>query len=294
MKDKFINKSTTLHKNKYDYSLVEYKNTKTLVKIICPSHGLFLQRPEHHMRGQGCSQCGNLQKGISQRNNLQSFIEKAKLIHKDKYDYSLAIYLTSKIKIKIICPIHGIWEQKPNHHLLGKGCRQCSGSAKLTTEIFVNRALEIHENKYDYSLVVYKGHYEKVNVICPIHGIFEQGAGSHLSGVGCPQCIESKGEKEIFNFLILKGILFETQKAFDGCKLKKKLRFDFFLPEKNMCIEYDGEQHFIPVKKWGGIENLEIIQKRDKIKAKFCQDNNIQLLRISYKESVKEILKLNL
>jgi hypothetical protein len=290
----FTNRANSIHKNKYDYSLVNYKNSKSKVIIKCKEHGEFLQTPEKHLSGQGCKKCGRKVVETSKLLSFEEFLKRANEIHKNKYDYSLIEYKNTTTKIKILCPLHGVWEQKPSKHLQGQGCRKCSGSDKLTTEIFINKASNIHDNKYDYSLVKYTNHYGKVKIICPVHNIFEQGAGSHLSGIGCPNCIESKGEKEIFNYLTSKSILFETQKTFDGCKLKNKLRFDFFLPEKNICIEYDGEQHFISVGKWGGIENLELIKKRDEIKSKFCQENNIQLIRINYKESIKDILNLNL
>lgn len=289
MKDNFIKKFQEIHKHKYDYSLVVYKNSKTKVCIICPIHGEFLQTPGHHIRGQGCSKCGNIKKGLSQRNTNENFINKANLIHKDKYDYSLVNYSGNKIKVRIICPIHGVWEQKPNHHLEGKGCRKCSGSNKLTTDLFIVKSNEVHDFKYDYSLVNYEGHYIKVKIKCPVHGLFEQGAGSHMAGIGCPRCKESKGEREIFNQLIKKGVIFEMQKTFEGCKFKSKLRFDFYLPEHNICIEYDGEQHFNPIPYYGGQEKLDLIKKKDEIKTKFCKDNGIKLIRIKFSDKINLI-----
>ncbi len=288
--DKFINKSKEIHGNKYDYSLVVYINSKTKIKIICPIHGQFIQAPEKHLSGQGCKQCGQQILKDSQRKTQYDFIKESKKVHKDKYDYSLVAYINSNTKIKIICPIHGVWEQKPNKHLSGQGCRKCSGSNKLTTELFINKSNEAHDCKYDYSLVDYKDHYSKVKIKCPAHGVFEQGAGSHISGIGCPRCKESKGEKKIFNQLVKKGIIFETQKTFNGCKFKNKLRFDFYLPEYNICIEYDGEQHYKPISYYGGHEQLLLTQKRDSIKTQFCQDNDIQLIRIKFDEIIADNL----
>lgn len=285
MKEEFIKKANLKHGNKYDYSLVDYKNSKTKIEIICSIHGSFKQTPGHHIKGQGCSKCGITKNKDSQKSSKQEFIVKSIKKHGNKYDYSLVDYVNSKTKVKIICSIHGIWEQKPNHHLEGKGCRKCSGYNKLTTEQFILKSNQVHNNKYDYSCVTYKDHYTKVDIICPIHGSFQQGAGSHMSGVGCPNCNESKGEKEIFNFLIKNKIVFERQKTFEGCVHKYRLRFDFYLPEYNTCIEYDGEQHFLPVDKWGGEENLKLIKLRDNIKTNFCKKNNINLIRItSYKD----------
>ena len=285
----FIQKANIKHENKYDYSTTEYKNSKSKVKIKCLIHGEFYQTPGKHLSGQGCPKCGTEILINSRRSDNNKFIVKAKLIHEDKYGYSLVRYINNSKKVKIICPIHGIWEQKPGGHLNGKGCRKCSGAEKLTTEIFIKKSSDIHDNKYDYSLVDYKGHYSKVIIICPVHNVFEQGAGSHMSGIGCPRCKESKGEKEIFNQLIKKGIIFETQKTFEGCKFKNKLRFDFYLPEHNMCIEYDGEQHFNPIKYYGGQEKFDLIKKKDEIKTKFCKDNGIQLIRIKFSDKINLI-----
>lgn len=286
MENRFIEKAKDIHNNKYDYSKIIYKGSKVNVKIICPIHGEFLQTPGHHVIGQGCPMCGNIKKGLSQRNTTEEFIKKSLIIHKDKYDYSLVEYLGNKLKVKIICPIHGLWEQKPNHHLEGKGCRKCSGSNKLTTDLFIIKSNEVHDFKYDYSLVDYKDHYSKVNIICPVHNKFEQGAGSHMSGTGCPRCKESKGENEIFNQLIKKSIVFEKQKTFEGCKFKNKLRFDFYLPKHNTCIEYDGEQHFKSIPYYGGQEKLDLIQKKDEIKTQFCKNNGINLIRIRFDEEI--------
>lgn len=286
----FVNKAIVLHGNKYDYSLVEYVNSHTKVNIVCPEHGIFNQTPGKHLIKQGCPKCGNNKLKNSQRSNKEEFVSKSKLIHGDKYDYKNVVYVNNKTKVEIICPEHGSWCQIPNHHLLGKGCRKCSGSDKLTTVIFIIRANKKHSNKYDYSLVNYTDHYGKVNIICPEHGSFMQGAGSHLSGIGCPKCNRSKGEEIISNFLNKNEIYFETQKTFDGCVLKNKLYFDFYIPKYNMCIEFDGAQHFIPVEHFGGELDLKIRQERDYIKTNFCQNNGIQLIRIKYNDDIIEKL----
>jgi hypothetical protein len=127
------------------------------------------------------------------RLTTEEFVKKSKIIHGDKYDYSLVEYKNAKTKVKIICPIHGVFEQTPDNHLQEKGCPECryikSGNKKrLTIEDFINRSNNIHDNKYDYSLVKYKGWTTKIKIICPVHGIFEQTPGSHLSGRGCVKC----------------------------------------------------------------------------------------------------------
>jgi len=122
------------------------------------------------------------------KSNTNKFINKAKKIHGDKYDYSQVNYVNNKIKIKIICPTHGAFEQTPNDHLTGYGCPDCGGSKRLTTDKFINKAKEIHADRYDYSLCDYKTTKTKVKLICPTHGVFEITPNNHLNGKGCRQC----------------------------------------------------------------------------------------------------------
>lgn len=122
-KDEFVRKSIEVHGNKYDYSLVEYINSCTKVKIICPKHGVFEQNPAAHVNGQGCMYCRK-----TRRYNKEEFIRRAKIVHGDKYDYSLVKYIYNYIKVKIICPIHGVFEQTPAEHLYGSGCHKCRAS----------------------------------------------------------------------------------------------------------------------------------------------------------------------
>jgi len=286
-RESFIKKSIKKHGDKYDYSLVEYKKSQFKVKIICPIHGVFEQSPNNHIKGIGCPKCsGN---GIL---TTEEFIERSNKVHKNKYDYSLTIYDRSYKDVKIICPEHGVFNQKPNNHLSGSGCPMCNGGVKLNKQYFIKKSKEIH-TKYDYSLVDYKNMRTDVKIICPIHGVFEQRPSHHIDGVGCPFCKESKGEKEIEKFLLEKEIEYTRQKKFDKCFNKRKLPFDFYLPEFDMCIEYDGRQHFISIDYFGGVEHLEQVKVNDNIKTTFCHENNIKLLRIKYDENIFEKLNQN-
>ena len=109
-KDEFIAKAKAVHGDKYDYSLVEYVNAFTPVKIICPKHGVFEQKPTTHLSGYGCQQCGKESARISIASTLEQFINAAKKVHGDKYDYSLVEYKNNHTPVKIICPIHGVFE----------------------------------------------------------------------------------------------------------------------------------------------------------------------------------------
>jgi hypothetical protein len=116
------------------------------------------------------------------------FLEKAVIKHDNKFDYSLAEITNSKTKIKIICPIHGEFEQRPNDHLNGYGCPDCGGTKRLTTDKFIEKAKELHGDRYDYSKVIYKTTTDKVIITCPVHGDFESKPNNHLNGKGCKQC----------------------------------------------------------------------------------------------------------
>jgi len=157
---------------------------------------------------------------------------------------------------------------------------------------FVQRSEIIHNYKYDYSLVEYINAHTKVKIICPNHGIFEQSPNSHLQNVGCPKCNRSKGEEQIEKYLLEKNIQFINQYRFDNCKDKRKLPFDFYLPEHNACIEFDGKQHFkLENYFWGGEKTVKNTQKHDNIKNDYCMKNNIILFRINYKDDLFD--KLN-
>ena len=273
----FITKAKNVHGDKYDYSLSEYKNNETKIKIICPNHGIFEQTPNSHLR-HNCIKC-TIDNSLS---NVNDFIQKAKDIHGDKYDYSLVEYKGSHKKIKIICTVHGIFEQVTSSHLNGRGCNKCFAKNKCeSNEEFIKKAKEIHGNKYEYSLIEYENVTKKMKIICKKHGVFEQSASYHLRGIGCPICRESKGEEKISKFLKSKNINFERGKRFPDCRNILPLPFDFYLSKYDMCIEFDGKQHFIQHKLWS---NLIDIQKRDKIKNIYCKENNIILHRINYKE----------
>jgi protein-arginine kinase activator protein McsA len=118
-------------------------------------------------------------------------------VHGQKYDYSLSDYHGSALKVKIICPKHGVFEQTPNSHTRGAGCPQCSKTARKTTEQFIYDARLVHGEKYDYSLVDYKNTDSKVKIICPKHGVFEQAATGHLQGNGCPKCAQTFKRRKV-------------------------------------------------------------------------------------------------
>lgn len=275
----FIKRAKEVHGDVYDYSFVNYLDCKSKVKIICFEHGVFEQQPTRHLIGNGCPICKG---GV--KINKDEFIKRAEKIHGNKYDYSHVEYVNSQIKVKILCPEHGVFEMKPNNHLQKQGCKKCGYILNtLTTEQFIKKAIEIHGDKYDYSFVEYKRNDEKIKIICPKHGIFKQRPYAHLSNRGCPECkIKSKGELFIVSWLNDHKIEYVVQKSFPDCKNEFSLRYDFWLPEINLLIEYDGEPHFKSVEYLNGDEGLKYRKHCDKIKTEYAEKMNIDLLRIPY------------
>ena len=149
--------------------------------------------------------------------NTEQFIEKAKQVHGDKYDYSKVNYKGSKEKICIICPEHGEFQVIASNHLRGYKCPQCNkpGRKKFSKNEFVNKANIVHNYKYDYSKFEYNGSKTKGVIICPIHGEFEQTADSHLQGSGCPICgkinTANKNRKSLDEFIKYANIIHKNK-----------------------------------------------------------------------------------
>lgn len=289
----FIERASKIHGNKYDYSYVEYIDSYTKVKIKCLKHNvIFLQRPNNHIQGKtGCIECGKEKFYVSCSFSTEEFVKQAIDIHGDRYDYSLVAYVDWKTKVKIVCRKHGVFEQQPLNHKQGQGCPECqSENASLrlrsSKNEFVEKAMKVHNNLYLYDDVIYTRNSTKVLITCHLHGNFSQTPASHLRGSGCPKCNLSKGELKIKLFLDSIGIKYETGKKFDGCKCKRLLPFDFYIPDLNLAIEFDGRQHFRDVDFGGNRDDkyFNDIKIRDTIKTEFCKNQGIKLVRVSYLE----------
>lgn len=192
----FIEKARKVHGNAYDYSRVEYKGSNEKVCIICPEHGEFWQTPAAHVRGNSCPKCANLKRGRFDRLDTELFIDKAKEVHGDKYDYSKTVYINARNKVCIICPEHGEFWQNPASHLQGLGCPKCAGQNRNNDD-FIKLAKNKHGDKYDYSKSHFTKMNEKVCIICPEHGEFWQTPAKHLRGQGCPVCAKENTAKKI-------------------------------------------------------------------------------------------------
>ncbi|MBR4338045.1 MAG: hypothetical protein IKP91_07400 [Bacteroidaceae bacterium] len=237
----FIEEARNVHGDKYDYSDVNYVNTKTKVLLHCPIHGAFWITPDKHInRAYGCPQCGIKRRVDGRRTTLEDFIARANKIHGGEYDYSRVVYTNSQTKVDIICPQHGIFSQTPDMHLSGHGCPKCAGR-NITTDEFIKRAREVHGNKYDYSKVVYVSAIKKVCIICPVHGEFFQTPVAHFNNKqGCPKCSFPNKYMSIQEFL-------EKAKAIHGEKYDYSKVFFSFITRKVcfICHEKDssGDEH---------------------------------------------------
>lgn len=356
--DAFVAKATEIHGNKYDYSLTKVEETKSddKLQIVCPKHGLFLQRKYDHLNGKGCPLCGRdkvklklsyfIERGrevhgdkydyskvdlnnrtedgkvciichevdkfgrehgefwqtpanhtngfgcpkCSGRVNMgkDEFIFRTKQIHGDKYDYSLVEYVNGQKPIKLICPEHGVFTIKPNSLLAGNGCSKCSGNYHPSTEEWIESAKKVHGDLYDYSRVVYTMNKVKVEIGCKKHGWFWQVPKLHLSGSGCPICRTSKLEKKIEELLGQEGVIFEAQKKFDWLGNQS---LDFYIPSCNTAIECHGIQHFDCSSFWTNSlkpqEALEKIESLDDRKNNLCREHGIDILYYT-EQNVKE------
>ena len=278
--EQFIEKARKVHGDKYDYSKVEYINAKTNVCIICPEHGEFWQTPSGHLQKKECPKCGLKKSSSSRRFTVKQFIEKARKVHGDKYDYSKVEYVNSQTPVCIICPEHGEFMIRPNDHIQGQKCKKCAinelrNKFSMGKETFVEKAKKIHSNKYDYSKVEYVNNRTKVCIICPEHGEFWQNPDKHLMGEGCPECKKSRLETKIKSLLVENNISFNEQKKFEWLG---KQSLDFYLPKYNIAIECQGIQHFKPIERFGGKKSFEETVKLDYNKYSLCKEHDIKII----------------
>ena len=224
---------------------------------------------------------------MPKKKTREEFIKEATEKHKGKYDYSKVEYVNNRTKVCIIChkPEHGEFNQTPNCHLQGQGCPKCGVEKKResqtsTKEKFIKKACKVHGDKYDYSKFKYINANTKVCIICHKHGEFWQRPADHLNGIGCSKCNLSHLERSMMNYLDDVGITYDYQKCF---KWLGRQSLDFYLPDYNVGIECQGEQHFFPVDFAGkGVDwackEFNKLVFRDKKKKKLCEEKGVKLL----------------
>lgn len=267
-----------------------YINARTPILHKCKIDGYeWMSSPDNILKGQGCPKCaGNIKK------THEEYVQELSLINPNIE--VVGCYINALTPIIHKCMIHNTeWKVRPNDILCGKGCPICglekSGNSRLKTHIQYTEELKL-ANKNIIAIEDYNGANTPILHRCLIDGC-EWRATPHniLCGTSCPRCNESKGEKAIRKWLMERDIIYNSQKRFSDCYDKITLPFDFYLPDYNCCIEYDGIQHYEPIEYFGGENSFGYVQKHDKIKTEYCENNNIRLLRISYFENIEE--KLN-
>lgn len=298
-----VQRCNTIHKNRYQYigltdNTMGYNdliNTDSKLYIVCSVHGEFVQTINKHIYAKtGCPKCFNKRRSLNRLKTKETFIKDSINVHGNKYQYTDAHYMGAHTNVSILCSVHGSFSQTPANHILKRaGCPQCAfvhtpEERTRLTAAFVVKASEVHNNRYRYTNTVWNGADTKLEVTCCTHGPFTVLPFNHtIRKSGCPKCDASKGELAVSLFLSKHNIVFEQQKQFLGCVSKRNLSFDFYVPIHNLLIEYDGEQHFGPVRINGiSSSQADAIYERnilhDDIKTQFANDNGIRLLRIPY------------
>ena len=262
----------------------KYTNSNAKIEVECKLCGhKWLVRAADILFGHGCPECSYRAKSKTQH---QYISELAKV---NSNITVIGEYINCYTKIKHLCLKCGHeWMAKPYSILQGNNCPQCSTRRK-SHEQYV---LELSIKNPDIKIIgEYINANTKIHHRCILCGYEWMVKPNHLlHGLGCPSCKETSGEQLVKQWLIMNDVKYEYQKYFSDCKNMRMLPFDFYLPDYNCCIEYDGAQHFRVVDLWGGEEYLSKRQHNDRIKNRYCEENNIHLIRIRYDEDVRTVL----
>ena len=291
----FIKKAKKIHSDKYDYSKVEYIKSGLKVCIICPKHGEFWQIANSHLQGQGCPECNSRNKPITK----EYFVQQAIKIHGNRYDYSkVPDFPGSHTPVPIICPKHGVFMQSTYAHRSGQKCPECAKEINTYNQTYKweelkNIFAQRHNNKYDYSQVNYVDMNTPIKIICPRHGEFMQKPRDHIRYAGCPRCNSSKGELYVEN--ILRNLGVQYQKQYPIKYASTTIHSDFLVKYNNTTyiIEYNGKQHYTPIKHFGGELKFKKQLDRDNYLKQYCESNGFILLSIPYylnKNQIKELI----
>lgn len=284
--EKFIHQANDFHKNKYDYSKVEYVNSFTKIEIICEPHGSFFQTPHDHLKKQGCPTCGKISRIEKRRNH--NFVKQAQELHPE-YIYDNVKYVNNKTKVEIICPPHGPFDQIPNAHLKGQGCPECWYEKFLTINPMydhesVNKIIEAWENKTEDELNEINE--KRISTFKEKYGI----SNPSLNKEVIAKIHESKkkngsyGKSKIeikFGLFLEKFGTVELQKFINGWAI------DYYL--KNIYIQLDGVYYHGLDRSLDEIgkfrtetdKNIYTTYLRDRKQDQWFKDNNLSLYRVT-------------
>jgi predicted GIY-YIG superfamily endonuclease len=192
----FVEKAVEVHGKQYDYSLVKYINNRINVVLICKLHGQFEQNPSSHLQGSGCKTCAYDKIKKDNWIDKKEFEKRCYEKFKDRYSYDISGYEGLHSNITVNCQLHGEISINAKSHLQSTGCRKCTNELKSrnnhnkkSTEDFLDKIKEVHEDKYDYSLItIIHSSFSEIDIICKSHGKFKQRYNSHRAGYGCSTC----------------------------------------------------------------------------------------------------------
>lgn len=286
--DTFKNRMHELYGDKYAFVWSDYKNKQSMIRFTCKEHGEQRRSVTGLLDGKGCAYCNG-------KFYPPDWIKNARAVHGEKYEYdeSRPPRKTSDY-IRYKCPVHGWQETRYDCHVLqGCGCALCAGvQNKLSTEVrkqrWIERCRKKFNDRFDYSQFEYVDNDTKGTIICREHHCsFITDPWTHLRGSGaCPLCSSSKGEALIRTWLENNKVKFDTQYKLPNenmfCK-RQYLLADFYLPDLNLIIEMNGEQHYQPVEHFNTKDwTFEDQQIRDDTLRAYCKTHKISLLEIKY------------
>lgn len=293
---KSMTKKINSELSKYNEHLVNpYENTKTMMLIQCDRCGLRFKRSyDSYKDHKECPFCSNDK--ISVPWDTSTFSWYVSCTTNGQYEL-VSNYRSVSENVEIKHKQCGnIYEVLPLNFLKGDRCpyeryQRMAKSQNMGDEEFERRVKCLVGDEYE-PVSNYAAAKEPVLMKHNKCGnVWSTTPDSFLRGHGCPICKESNGEKAVAKYLTAHNIGFVRQKKFEGCRIKHMLPFDFYLPKLNLCIEYDGEQHFHPIEYFGGAKKFEYTHYRDLFKNKFCKDHQIRLIRIKYTEDVNNVLE---
>jgi len=263
-----------------------YVNASTPIKCKCKIDCYeWSTSPGHLLIGTGCPKCNK-----AQRRTQEEFVRDVFSLYGDEYTV-LSEFKNMKTDVLMRHNKCGSeYFANPNKVLQGRKCYVCFPIPQKTTARFAKELSAV--NKNIRVIGEYYQYHSKIQVECKLCGRkWETSPATLMGGAQCPSCSASSGEREVLKILGELELSNVPEHRFPDCKSKRALPFDFYLPDINVAIEYDGQQHFEPSEYFGGEKAFKSLVERDKIKTDYCKNNGIKLIRIPYTvENIKDYL----
>ena len=298
--DRVMFKTIKQNIEKYGYEIIskeqDYKGVSNPITIQCPNkHQFQITFREFNKRKENGTKTINKCEFCFKEERINKVKEKCKKLN---YILLTTEYIGKNQKLDIICDKGHEWHPTFDNFInKDRRCRKCVDIQNGINQKLPWSNIVSFFNKENYNILSKEKEYinnqSKLKVSCPLGHKYEVSYSNFHKGTRWPFCASSKGEERIKNILDLHKISFESQFKFKDCKFYKYLPFDFYLPDYNCCIEFDGKQHYEIVEYFGGYETFINTKIRDTVKNVYCKENNIYLLRIPYWEfdNIENILR---